>query len=152
MSSAKLLIVEDEVLVALQLEDILVDCGYEVIASVPDLAAASAVSQVADVALVDLNLRDGPTGPEIARLLSERYGTRIIYVTANSGQIGTPAPTALGVIHKPFSCKAIEAAVAFALDGAGTALRPAELHPLDDDRVVPAFAAPGRTVEQQARV
>jgi len=120
-------IVEDEFLVALQLEDILLELDYHVIGIAPDKAAAIAVSSPADVALVDINLRDGPTGPEIARLLSARYGTRIIYVTANPGQIGLPADTAIGVVYKPFSRDVIEAAVAYALDDTLTVARPAEL-------------------------
>lgn len=131
MTTANVVIVEDEFLVALQLEDILLDLDYHVVGTLPDKAAADALAYSADVALVDLNLRDGPTGPEIARSLSERFGTRIIYVTANSGQIGVPAATALGVVHKPFSRDTIEAAVAYALDDTLTVPRPAELRSLD---------------------
>lgn len=131
MTTANVVIVEDEFLVALQLEDILLELDYHVVGTLPDKAAADALAYSADVALVDLNLRDGPTGPEIARSLSERFGTRIIYVTANSGQIGVPAATALGVVHKPFSRDTIEAAVAYALDDTLTVPRPAELRLLD---------------------
>lgn len=129
--AANVVIVEDEFLVALQLEDILTDQGYKVVATVPDLAAACALAQPADIALVDLNLRDGPTGTEIARLLSERFNARIIYVTASCGQIGTPARTAVGVVHKPFSREIIEAAVAYALDGGSSMARPRELQALE---------------------
>lgn len=132
MTVANVVIVEDEFLVALQLEDIILDCGHAVVATVPDLAGVSAIYDAPDVALVDLNLRDGPTGPRIADMLCERYGTRIIYVTANSGQIGQPARTALGVVHKPFSRAAIEDAIAFALDDTRTVGRPSELQPLAD--------------------
>lgn len=130
MSAGNVVIVEDEFLVAYQLEDILTDGGYRVVATVPDLAAADAVCEQADLALVDLNLRDGPTGPAIARLLSERFGTRIVYVTANAGQICDPAATALGVVNKPFSCETIQAVVAFALDNTLAIPRPCELQVL----------------------
>lgn len=128
--TAKVVIVEDEFLVALHLEDILLDSGHDVVATVPDRAAADAVRQGPDVAFVDINLRDGPTGGEIAQLLCSRFGTRIVYVTANSGQIVAPAPSALGVVHKPFSRHAIESVVAYALDDTLTVARPAELQPL----------------------
>lgn len=131
MSCADVMIVEDEFLVALQLEDIIMDVGHRVVATAPDLPAASAVRQRPDVALIDLNLRDGPTGPDVARLLSERFGTRVIYVTANAGQIGEPAPTAIGVIHKPFSRAGIEAAIAYALDDTLSIPRPVDLQPLE---------------------
>jgi len=130
VANRNIVIVEDEFLVALQLEDILLELDYHVLGTFPDKAAADTLTCSADVALVDLNLRDGPTGPEIARTLSRRFGTRIIYVTANSGQIGVPAETALGVVHKPFSRETIEAAVAYALDDTLTVPRPAELQPL----------------------
>ena len=78
------------------------------------------------VALVDLNLRDGPSGSTIAHQLAERFGTAIVYVTANPAQIGRPAPTAIGVVQKPFSPHAILAAVSMATRGAAQSL-PTEL-------------------------
>jgi len=123
---ANVLIVEDEFLVALQLEDILTDAGHKVIGIVSDLASMHAVGEPPEVALVDLNLRDGPSGPTIARQLAERFGTAIVYVTANPAQIGRPAPTAVGVVHKPFSQNAILAAISLATRGEIEGL-PAEL-------------------------
>lgn len=129
-NSGKILIVEDEFLVALQLEDILADGGHAVIGTVPDMASLGLLGEVPDVALVDLNLRDGLTGPAIARDLAGRYGARVIYVTANPGQIDTPAPTAVGVVQKPFTRQAILGAIAYVLAGCPESARPAELEPL----------------------
>lgn len=129
-TSGKILIVEDEFLVALQLEDILADGGYSVIGTVPDVAALGRLGEAPDVALVDLNLRDGLTGPAIARELAGRYGARVIYVTANPGQIDMPAETAVGVVQKPFTRQAILAAISYALSGCAHEARPAELEPL----------------------
>ncbi|KMS54907.1 response regulator [Novosphingobium barchaimii LL02] len=126
----KILIVEDEFLVALQLEDILADGGHSVLGTFPDMASLGLLGDVPDVALVDLNLRDGLTGPAIARDLSGRYGARVIYVTANPGQIDTPAPTAVGIVQKPFTRQAILAAISYALSGCPDAVRPDELEPL----------------------
>lgn len=108
----RVLIVEDEFLIALQLETILLAAGFHVVGIMSDRGGLAQVAEQPEVALVDINLRDGPTGCEIARELSQRFGTVIVYVTANPGQIGDPAPTAVGVVHKPFSQDAIEAAVA----------------------------------------
>lgn len=127
---AKILIVEDEFLVALQLEDILLDNGYAVLGTVPDTAALAKVGEAPDVALVDLNLRDGLTGPAIARALAGRFGSRVIYVTANPAQIDMPAETAVGVVQKPFSPRAILAAVTYAVSGCPETGRPVELEPL----------------------
>lgn len=117
-AAAKVLIVEDEFLVALQLEDILTEAGHHVVGIVPDCAAVETIDETPQVALVDLNLRDGPSGPVIARMLAEKFGTVIIYVTANPAQIGRPAHTAIGVVQKPFSHHAILAAIAAAVNGA----------------------------------
>jgi len=124
MAGANILIVEDEFLVALELEDILTDAGHTVVGIAPDQAAVQKLDRTPQVALVDLNLRDGPSGPTIARQLAERFGTIIVYVTANPGQIGTPASTALGVVQKPFSQRAILAAVSLALKAEAGILPP----------------------------
>jgi CheY-like chemotaxis protein len=128
--SAKILIVEDEFLVALQLEDILADGGHAVLGTFPDAASVAAWGEAPDVALVDLNLRDGLTGPSVARDLAARFGSRVIYVTANPGQIDTPAPTAVGIVQKPFSRQAILSAIAYALADCPENSRPLELAPL----------------------
>lgn len=127
MSGAKVLIVEDEFLVALQLEDILLDCGYEVLGAVPDFGSLAHIVGAPQVALVDVNLRDGLTGPDVARALSRSHGSRVIYVTANPNQIDVPADSAVGIIEKPFSHETIEAAVAYALADDLSVPRPAEL-------------------------
>jgi DNA-binding NarL/FixJ family response regulator len=115
--AANVLIVEDEFLVALELEDILTEAGHTVVGIVPDEAGVHALAERPQVALVDLNLRDGPSGPAIARQLAEQFGTIIVYITANPAQIGNPAPTALGVVQKPFSQHVILAAVELAISG-----------------------------------
>jgi CheY-like chemotaxis protein len=111
------LIVEDEIFIAMEIERILQDAGYNVVAIAADQSEALSVAENAQVAFVDLNLRDGATGPDIARELACRFGVRIVYVTANPTQIGEPAPTAIGCIRKPFKAEAILAAAAAATEG-----------------------------------
>ncbi|MBT0669446.1 response regulator [Novosphingobium profundi] len=128
--AAKILIVEDEFLLALQLEDILMDGGHAVVGTLSDRAALGSLAESAvrpDVALVDLNLRDGLTGPEVARDLCDRFGVHVIYVTANPGQIGTPASRAVGVVQKPFNREAILAAIHYVLEGCPEGTRPQAL-------------------------
>jgi len=108
------LIVEDEIFIAMEIERILQDAGYTVVAIAADQSEALAAAAAADVAFVDLNLRDGPTGPGLAHELAQTFGVRIVYVTANPSQIERPAPTAVGYIRKPFSEEAIVMAAAIA--------------------------------------
>ncbi|MBN8816562.1 MAG: response regulator [Sphingomonas sp.] len=108
------LIVEDEIFVALDLERILTDAGYQVTAIAADRASALSAASEAEFAFVDINLRDGPTGPEIGAVLTRDYGVKVVFVTANPAQIGIPCD-ALGYIRKPFSERAILAAAALAI-------------------------------------
>ena len=98
---------------ALDLERILIEAGYRVAAIAADKGAALAAAPGCTMAFVDVNLRDGPTGPAIARALSQDFGVKVVFVTANPGQIVDP-DGALGYVHKPFSDKAILGAAAVA--------------------------------------
>jgi len=112
--SVKVLIVEDEMLVAMDLEFIVSNAGYQVIGIAPDRPSVHAVGEAPQVALVDLNLRDGLTGPEIARDLGEGAGAAVIFVTANPNQIGDPPVGAIGYVQKPFTPEAVLAAIEWA--------------------------------------
>lgn len=108
------LIVEDEIFIAMEIERILEDAGFDVVAIAADKDEALSKGDRAQLAFVDLNLRDGPTGPVVARELAANHGVRVVYVTANPAQIGEPAPQAIGCIRKPFTPDAILAAAALA--------------------------------------
>ena len=112
---ARILIVEDEMLVALELEGILADLGHDPMGIVPDLEAAERYfDEVIDLALVDLNLRDGLTGPEIGQRLGAN-GTTVLFITANPGLLRGGIAGAIGVITKPTDEPTVKAAVDYAL-------------------------------------
>lgn len=110
------LIVEDEIFVALDLERILMDAGYSVAAIAADRSEALEAAPQCSFAFVDINLRDGATGPEIARRIARDYGVKVVFVTANPTQIGGDEG-ALGYVRKPFSEAAILAAAQLASGG-----------------------------------
>ena len=113
---ARVLIVEDEVFVAIEMADTLADYGYDCVGVADDTASAMRFgAQDVDVALVDVNLCDGATGPQIGRLLAEEYGITVIFVTANPRQLEGGVPGTLGVISKPVDYVLIGEAVDFAL-------------------------------------
>lgn len=111
------LIVEDEIFVALDLERILIDAGYQVKAIAADSATALEAAPDCEFAFVDVNLRDGPTGPGIAARIARDYGVKVVFVTANPSQIVGPSG-GLGYIRKPFSDTAILSAAAAATGAA----------------------------------
>lgn len=113
--SAKILIVEDEMLVATELEAILEDLGHVPVGIATDLADAEHLSgQTLDLALVDLNLRDGLTGPEIGKRLSAR-GVTVLFITANPRELGDGVAGTIGVLTKPTDEDTVRAAVDYAL-------------------------------------
>ena len=112
---AKILIVEDEMLVALETEWILEDLGHEPVGIAPDLESAeSFFGQPLDLALVDLNLRDGLTGPEIGERLSAN-GVTVLFITANPRVLGEGIAGTIGVMTKPTDPESVKAAVDYAL-------------------------------------
>lgn len=106
------LIVEDEIFVALDLERILTEAGYTVAGIAADRETALAAADQCAFAFVDVNLRDGPSGPAIARTMAREHGVKVVFVTANPAQI-IDAP-AVGFVRKPFNERAIRAAASHA--------------------------------------
>ena len=112
---ARVLIIEDEFLIAADMESMLDECGHNCIGIADDFESARQfVDQKPEIALVDVNLSDGATGPKIAAYLARELGTSIIFVTANPRQINSKVPGALGIVSKPVEVNLICEAVAYA--------------------------------------
>lgn len=109
----RILVVEDEFFVAAEIEHVVEDMGYRPAGIAADKATALALGKNADIALVDLNLRDGPTGVAIGSSLA-KDGVTVVFMTANPDQLGTGVPGAIGVISKPVADAELRAAVAYA--------------------------------------
>lgn len=113
--TARILIVEDEMLVAMELESILAENGFDPVGIAPDLQTAEEYfDEALDLALVDLNLRDGLTGPEIGRKLGDK-GVTVLFVTANPRLLGDGIAGTVGVLTKPTDPDIVREAVNYAL-------------------------------------
>lgn len=114
--TARILIVEDETLVALELGHILADLGHEVagVAASSQSALTHARSGSVDLALVDIHLADGPTGIEVGHQLAHQ-GISVLFVTGNPSMIRQGPTQVVGVLGKPTDERVIENAVAYAL-------------------------------------
>jgi len=114
--SASILIVEDEFLVALEMQSILEENGYRVLGIAADLVSAMEYASLSiDLALVDLNLRDGLTGPQIGERLANEYDAAVLFVTANPRMLGDGVAGTIGVLTKPTDEETLLAATRFAL-------------------------------------
>lgn len=138
----RVLVVEDEALLAMEIERLLEEGGFTVLGVALDHAGAVQFgAQGPDFALVDLNLRDGRTGPATAKALHE-LGVPCLFVTADPQQIPDDFSGALGVVTKPFAPTTLQNAVRFLTawlaDGAPAARVPFGL------RLAPAPILPPR--------
>ena len=113
--TARVLIVEDEIFVATDMAETLSDYGYDCVGIADDTASAMRLGRgEVDIALVDVNLCDGATGPAIGAALANS-GVKVIFVTANPRQLGNGIPGTVGVLTKPCNFALVGEAIAFAL-------------------------------------
>lgn len=81
----KILIVEDEALIAMHLELMVADFGHQVcaVAASAAEAIAHAALHLPDVALMDIRLAGGSSGIDAAREIYARHSIRCIFLSAN---------------------------------------------------------------------
>lgn len=111
----RILVVEDEALIALELQCLLEDLGYVIAGVAASSAEAIELGRATspDIALVDIHLIDGPTGIEVARILSLDPRISVVFMTANDKRIPADFAGALGVIAKPYSERAVAGALRY---------------------------------------
>ena len=101
-SGASVLVVEDEALIAMDLQALLEEAGYRVLGPANSTAAAMALlaGQDPDVALLDVNLgRSDVFG--VANELATRK-TKLIFLTGHSAQKLPPAHRHRPLVSKPY--------------------------------------------------
>ena len=110
----KILIVEDEALVAMNIQDVLECQGHEVveIADDKESAISAAIRYQPDLALVDVRLSGGDSGLDVAQRMRE-IGVAVVFATGNCPG-SQHAEIALGCLHKPLSDDQIIAGVSVA--------------------------------------
>ena len=114
--NGSILIVEDEMLIALEMQYLLEEAGHDVLGIAADLESAlSHVDRQIDLALVDLNLRDGLTGPQIGERLAAEHNAAVLFVTANPRLLGEGVSGTIGVLTKPTDEDSLVGAVRYGL-------------------------------------
>ncbi|MBN1923872.1 MAG: response regulator [Nanoarchaeota archaeon] len=121
MLTAKVLIVEDEALVARDLDVRLRKMGFKVtgVASTGKDAIKSVEKERPDVVLMDIYLKGAITGIEAAKDIWKRFKVPVIYVTAYSDEktVKKAMETGpIGYILKPIDEKELFSALGQALD------------------------------------
>jgi len=118
--TGKILIVEDEPIIALDLEQELEQFGFEVVglAQCADEALMAVEESLPDLALMDLNIVGSLDGIQTARLLRDTYQIPSIFLTAHSDDRSiTRAVREMpyGYLTKPYQSRELKATVSVAL-------------------------------------
>jgi DNA-binding response OmpR family regulator len=110
----KVMIVEDEMLLAMELESEVEMAGHQVTGVA--MSSAQAREQMStskpDFAFVDIHLMDGPTGIGVGRELAAA-GIPYIFVSGNIKKIPKDFAGALGAIEKPYTMNGMKNALAY---------------------------------------
>jgi DNA-directed RNA polymerase specialized sigma24 family protein len=115
---ADVLIIEDEPIIAMDLETIVRDLGHDVtgVAVTRDEAVAQAMARRPGLVLADIQLADDSSGIDAVKDILAEFSVPVIFITAFPERLLTgerPEPTFL--ITKPFQRSTVKAAIAQAL-------------------------------------
>jgi len=115
----RVLIVEDEALLAMELEYLIEDAGHRVAGWATSSAEArELVDDVeADIAFVDVHLLDGATGVDVATYIAETRRSMVVFLTANPKRLPDNLAGAVGVIAKPYTLNGLMAALQYLQEG-----------------------------------
>jgi len=116
--SARVLIIEDEPLIALDIENIVRDIGHDVvgIASTHKEATAEAKRTRPQLVLADIQLADGSSGIDAVNEILETTNVPVVFITAYPERLLTgerPEPAFL--MTKPFKAEMVKAIISQAL-------------------------------------
>lgn len=115
---ARVLVIEDEAIIAMDLEAIVEDLGHDVVATTAtaDDAIAAAREHHPDLVLADIQLADGSSGVDAVKVILEEMDVPVVFITAYPERLLTgerPEPTYL--VTKPFRTEEVVAAIGQAL-------------------------------------
>jgi DNA-directed RNA polymerase specialized sigma24 family protein len=115
---SKVLIIEDEPIIALDLENLVTELGHEVVgtAATRDQAVKLALTKKPGLVLADINLGEGGSGIDAVSEILASFDIPVIFITAYPEKLLTgerPEPTYL--IAKPFLPETVQATVGQAL-------------------------------------
>ena len=114
------LIVEDEALLAMDIEAMVEDAGHKVVGEAASLfdVEALALDLLPDLAFVDIQLAEGTSGLDVCALIRERWSDAlVVFVTANPLKIPDDWAGGHGVIPKPFSRNGLLSAMRYIEEG-----------------------------------
>jgi AmiR/NasT family two-component response regulator len=121
----RVLIVEDEPILAFQLEDEILEAGHQVVGCAQSRAEALDLVRTTrpDVVFLDMQLADGPTGLRTAFDLAADHQL-VVFVTGSARDLPPDLGGAMGVIDKPWSSHGMRSALHFISKALGEGVPP----------------------------
>lgn len=119
-TNASILVLEDEAIVAMELESQLTEFGYRVLGPVATTQQALALAErfTPDLLLADIRLGNGEEGTTVAAILRDRFGVPTLYLSAHSDPVTVERALAadpFGFLTKPFRAADLRTCIAAAL-------------------------------------
>lgn len=107
MASCRILLVEDELIVAADLQSSLQRAGHHVVGTAEDFAEALHLAEIAspDIVLMDIKLRGSRDGIAAAAVIRERWQIPVVFLTANADERTLELARSVGpfgFLTKPF--------------------------------------------------
>ena len=124
MDRPKIMVVEDEWIIANDIKNCLIDLGYMVtsIAATAEEAIEQAGQDIPDLILMDIMLKGEMNGIEAAKEIHKRFDIPVIFLTAYDNQYlveQAKQTDSYGYLLKPFKDKELHIAIDMALHRKG---------------------------------
>lgn len=109
----RIMIIEDEPLIAMGLKMVLENMGCEVACTVDNAmdAVAAAEQEGIDLILADVRLRGAKDGIWAVQTILSRRTIRVLFVTGNAGEVSARGMGHMDVLSKPFMPASLERSV-----------------------------------------
>ena len=124
MVKPRILIVEDDPIVAADIESLILDEKDYFVSGVAHNATSALdilANRIVDLVLLDINLGTGPSGIDIAKIINEKHELPFIFLTAFSDEHTLSAASELGpsgYLVKPFNDRGLITTIAVAIRNA----------------------------------
>ena len=120
MAEGRILIVEDNGIVVMEIEERLADLGYQVVgdASTGEKAIEKAGHARPDLVLMDIQLKSDMDGIQAAQVIQEQFDIPVVYLTAHTDESTlkrAKVTEPFGYIVKPFNERELYVAIEIAL-------------------------------------
>lgn len=120
-TTVKVLVVEDEIILAQDISDRLCDMNYEVVGIAPSVAKAVRIMETEkniDIVMIDIILKGDQDGIDLAEIINEQYQIPFIFLTSHADKSLVERAKKVrpyAYILKPFNDRQVKIAIELAL-------------------------------------